>query len=53
MFQRDLGIPMTMLGFGSGDNAHSPNEYLELSEFDLGMDAAIHVYYNLAVTHSG
>ncbi len=48
MFQRELGIPMTQLGFGAGDNIHSPNEYLILDEFYRGIDTAIHVYYNLA-----
>jgi acetylornithine deacetylase/succinyl-diaminopimelate desuccinylase-like protein len=52
MFQRELDIPMTMFGFGAGENVHSPNEYLELDEFYLGIDTAIHVYYNLAATHS-
>lgn len=50
MFQHELGIPMSNLGFGSGNNAHSPNEYINLDDFFLGVDTAIHVYYNLAET---
>lgn len=48
MFQHELGIPMSNLGFGAGDNAHSPNEYIRLDDFFLGIDTAIHVYHNLA-----
>jgi acetylornithine deacetylase/succinyl-diaminopimelate desuccinylase-like protein len=51
MFRRELDIPMTQMGFGAGDNYHSPNEYLEIDEFLLAVDTAIHVYYNLAATH--
>jgi acetylornithine deacetylase/succinyl-diaminopimelate desuccinylase-like protein len=48
MFQRELGVPMTHLGLGAGDNIHSPNEYVRVDDFYLSMDAAIRFYYNLA-----
>lgn len=48
MFQRELGIPMTHLGLGPGDNIHSPNEYVRLDDFALAQETAIHLYYNLA-----
>lgn len=48
MFQRELGLPMTNLGLGSGENIHSPNEYINLKDFYLGMDTVTHFYYNLA-----
>ena len=51
MFRRELNIPMTQLGFGAGDNIHSPNEYLIVDDFYLGIDTAIHVYYNLGDTN--
>jgi acetylornithine deacetylase/succinyl-diaminopimelate desuccinylase-like protein len=47
-FQQELGIAMSMLGFGSGDNAHAPNEYLNEADFYMGIDTAIHCYHNLA-----
>jgi acetylornithine deacetylase/succinyl-diaminopimelate desuccinylase-like protein len=47
MFQRELGIPMTHLGLGPGDNIHSPNEYIIIEDFYLAIDTAIHVLYNL------
>ena len=47
MFQRELGIPMTHLGLGAGENIHSPNEYVDVDDFYLGIDTAIHLYYNL------
>ncbi len=48
MFQRELGLPMTQLGLGAGENIHSPNEYIRVDEFYLGIDTAIWLYYNLA-----
>lgn len=48
MFQRELGIPLTGLGLGSGENIHSPNEYINVEDFYLAIDTAIHMYYNLA-----
>lgn len=50
MFQRELAIPITPLGFGSGENIHSPNEYLNLDHFFLSIEKAIHCYYYLAET---
>lgn len=48
MFYSELGIPMTMFGFGIGDGQHAANEYLNLREFQRGIDTAIHFYHNLA-----
>lgn len=47
MFQRELGIPLTGFGQGSGDNIHSPNEYMNAEDFYIALDATIHLYYNL------
>lgn len=47
MFQRELGIPMTHLGLGPGENIHAPNEYAVVEDFYLAIDTAIHLYYNL------
>lgn len=51
-FQRELGIPMTSLGFGTGGNGHAPNEYMRLEYFQKGIDTAIHFYYYLAESSS-
>lgn len=48
LFQQELQIPMTMLGFGTGGNGHAPNEYMLLDYFDKGIDTAIHFYYYVA-----
>lgn len=48
MFQRELGMPITTLGYGVGDNGHAPNEYIFLDYFYRGIDTAIHFYYYLA-----
>jgi acetylornithine deacetylase/succinyl-diaminopimelate desuccinylase-like protein len=48
MFQRELGIPMTQLGLGAGENIHAPNEYVRVEDFYLSLDTAIRFYYNLA-----
>ncbi|MEO8395623.1 MAG: M20/M25/M40 family metallo-hydrolase [Chloroflexota bacterium] len=47
MFQQELGIPLTNLGLGPGDNIHSPNEYVRVDDFYKAIDTAIHIYYNL------
>jgi acetylornithine deacetylase/succinyl-diaminopimelate desuccinylase-like protein len=37
-FQRVLGAPVLLLGFGlPGENAHAPNEWLSLDNFERGM----------------
>lgn len=46
-FQKVLGLPVVMMGFGSGDNIHSPNEYLNLNHFDAAMEMAIRFYTNV------
>lgn len=48
MFQKELNIPMTNLGHGTGDNRHSPNEFLYHNYFQMGIDTAVHAFYNLA-----
>ncbi|HEY1014025.1 MAG TPA: dipeptidase [Herpetosiphonaceae bacterium] len=47
MFQRELGIDLATLGFGTGDNGHAPNEYLIVDELFRGMATAIHFYARL------
>jgi acetylornithine deacetylase/succinyl-diaminopimelate desuccinylase-like protein len=47
MFKQELGMPITNLGYGVGDNGHSPNEYFTLAHFSLAIDTAIHFYHYL------
>jgi len=40
-FERILGSPVLLMGFGlPGENAHAPNEWLSVDNFDRGMRAA-------------
>lgn len=48
MFQRELGMPLTSLGYGSGGNIHAPNEFYWLEYFYKGIETAIHFFHNLA-----
>ncbi len=47
-FQKELGAPVVLMGFGLDDNIHSPNEHFRLEHFYRGIDAAIRYYHNLA-----
>jgi acetylornithine deacetylase/succinyl-diaminopimelate desuccinylase-like protein len=48
MFQHELGVPITNLGYGVGDNGHAPNEYYELEFFGRNIETAIHFFYHFA-----
>jgi acetylornithine deacetylase/succinyl-diaminopimelate desuccinylase-like protein len=48
VFQRELGLPITAMSLGTGDNGHSPNEYFVLDHFSRNIDLAIHAYHYLA-----
>lgn len=40
-FERTLGAPILLMGFGlPGENAHAPNEWLSLENFEKGMRTA-------------
>jgi acetylornithine deacetylase/succinyl-diaminopimelate desuccinylase-like protein len=48
-FQEELGIPAVLFGVGLPDeNAHAPNERLDLSNFHNGIVAAAHFYGEIA-----
>jgi acetylornithine deacetylase/succinyl-diaminopimelate desuccinylase-like protein len=47
-FQKELGAPVVLMGFGLDDNAHSPNEHFSLDHFYKGIETVIHYYHNLA-----
>ncbi|HYN87993.1 MAG TPA: dipeptidase, partial [Ardenticatenaceae bacterium] len=53
-FQKVLGIPSIMLGFGlPDDNLHSPNEKFTLEMFHKGVQTVIHFLNNLANSNGG
>lgn len=47
-FQKKLGAPVVLMGFGLDDNVHSPNEHFSLDLFYKGIDTVIRYYYALA-----
>jgi acetylornithine deacetylase/succinyl-diaminopimelate desuccinylase-like protein len=55
MFQKILGIPTILLGFGlPDDNLHSPNEKFSLRSFSRGIETVIHFLTDLGQSgHNG
>lgn len=50
-FQSILGLDTVLLGFGLPDeNAHAPNEFIDLSNFFTGIEVAAHFYDELSRT---
>jgi acetylornithine deacetylase/succinyl-diaminopimelate desuccinylase-like protein len=48
-FQRELGIPVILLGFGlNTDGIHGPNEHFHVDMFRKGIDTAIHFHQQVA-----
>jgi len=48
-FQEDLGLPSVLFGVGlSDENAHVPNEKLDLSNFHNGIIASAFLYNEIA-----
>jgi acetylornithine deacetylase/succinyl-diaminopimelate desuccinylase-like protein len=48
-FQRELGIPVILLGFGlNTDGIHGPNEHFHVDMFYKGIDTAIHFLEQVA-----
>jgi acetylornithine deacetylase/succinyl-diaminopimelate desuccinylase-like protein len=44
-FERILGAPVLLVGFGlPGENAHAPNEWMSVENFDVGMRAMARLY---------
>ena len=44
---RELGLPVTMLGYGSGDNSHAPNEFIVIEDLQAAIEVAIHLLFAL------
>jgi acetylornithine deacetylase/succinyl-diaminopimelate desuccinylase-like protein len=48
-FERILGAPVLLVGFGlPGENAHAPNEWLSVENFEKGMRAMARLYEEYA-----
>jgi acetylornithine deacetylase/succinyl-diaminopimelate desuccinylase-like protein len=48
-FDRTLGLPVVLMGFVQPQsNAHSPNEWFDLDNFDRGTRAIIRLWEELA-----
>ena len=49
IFQKNLGIPSVMMGFGlPDDNLHAPNEKLHLPNYYRGIETYIRFFENIA-----
>ena len=44
---RELDVPVTMFGYGAGDNSHAPNEYIVIEDFHKAIELAIHLLFEL------
>jgi succinyl-diaminopimelate desuccinylase len=48
-FQEELGLPSVLFGVGLPDeNAHAPNEKLDLGNFHSGIIASAHLYQQIS-----
>jgi len=48
-FQEELGLPSVLFGVGLPDeNAHAPNEKLDLGNFQNGIIASAYLYHEVA-----
>jgi acetylornithine deacetylase/succinyl-diaminopimelate desuccinylase-like protein len=53
-FQQELGLPSVLFGIGLPDeNAHAPDEKLDLGNFHNGIIASAYLYEELAATGNG
>lgn len=47
-FQKELGAPVVLMGFGLDDNVHAPNEHFRLEHFYRGIETIIYYYHYLS-----
>lgn len=45
---RELDVPVTMFGYGSGDFSHAPNEFIFLDDIQVATEVAIRLLFELA-----
>lgn len=46
---QELNAPVTMFGYGSGDNSHAPNEFIYIDDIQSATEVAIHLLYELGL----
>ena len=44
---RELDAPVTMFGYGSGDNSHAPNEFIYADHIEVATEVAISLLFQL------
>lgn len=44
---QELDLPVTMFGYGSGDNSHGPNEFIIIEDLQAAIEVAIHLLFSL------
>jgi acetylornithine deacetylase/succinyl-diaminopimelate desuccinylase-like protein len=50
-FERVLGAPVLLMGFGlPGENAHAPDEWMSVENFEKGMVASAHLLQELTAS---
>jgi len=47
LLAKELSLPVTMFGYGSGDNSHAPNEFIRLADIQLATEVAIRLLFEL------
>lgn len=47
LLAKELSLPVTMFGYGSGDNSHAPNEFIRLDDIQLATEIAIRLLFEL------
>lgn len=45
-----LDLPVTMIGYGSGDNSHAPNEFIIIEDLQTAIEVAIHLLFELGAS---
>ena len=45
---RELDVPVTMFGYGSGDFSHAPNEFIYLDDIQVATEVAIRLLFEMA-----
>ena len=48
--QRELDLPVAMLGYGSGGNSHAPNEFVYVDDIQVATEVAIRLFFELGET---
>lgn len=47
LLAKELNLPVTMFGYGSGGNSHAPNEYIVVDDIQLATEVAIRLLFEL------